>query len=354
MAIEVGELLTLVVFLALVLGPLAWVLYHYRVPTKLRIAWRILRIDGRAITAAALLAAGAVVLLVVAWTPEAAVVTTIAAGLLATGVASIAVAVANLDWYRASTRLPVSEPDDVAPGPVQLEGRVGTLDDLVESSVTQTETAAYRAVTRQEHAVAGRGYAASTWVPISVAHGATHFAVVDEDAVHDPGDRHDEGRQVPAGLRTELDGPAVEVADDDPGVVVDGEAASYPLLSPTSRLLSASPAGTTLDGLERTVPAEPGTTVPVDDELERGARPRPREYSERRIDVGDPVYVLGTARETADGLEIGPDPDGPPFLVVRTSAVEAMAHARRFCRTFGLLGGACYLAGAGLLVAIGL
>ena len=281
-------------------------------------------------------------------------------GRLGAGVngSGVTVAVANLDWYLASRRLPVDSPETVEPGPVQLDGRAVPLGEFVPSSVTQTDALAYRASTREEYAVLGRGYASSTWSAVSVADGATRFGVVDPTAlerVADGADAAAEGRELPATLRAELDDPDVELPADARSIAVDATAAEFPLLFPTSRLLGTTPAGSTLDGLERTIPAEPGTTVPVADELARGTRSRPREYSERRLDAGDPVYVLGTARETADGeLEIGADPDGPPFVVTRLTAAEATAHVRRFCRTYGVLGLLALAAGAGLIASVGL
>lgn len=357
MVLDVGDVLSIVLLLVLVGGPLAWAVRHYGVVEDLRTARRVFRIDGVALAVGAALLAASVALLALAWTPEAPVVMLLSVTLLGLGTLGIVVAVANRDWYLASRRLPVSTPDDVEPGPVQLEGRAVPLEELVSASVTDTGSLAYRAVTREERAVLGRGYAGSTWSAVSVADDAAPFGVVSAAAL---GDAAAEGRELPATLRAELDGPDVELPEDAETVAVDGPAAAFPLLSPTSRLVKGSPASDTLDGLERTIPAEPGTTVPVADDLDRGTRPRPREYSERRLDPGDPVYVLGTAREVeggdgtvADGnLEIVDDPDGPPLIVARISAAEATAHATRFTRTYGLLGLASFATGATILLSL--
>jgi len=352
MAPDVGGLLSLAILLALVLLPLAWVARHYAVMEKLRAVRRVLRLDPVAIGVGALLLVGSGVLFVLAFAPGSPIAMSIAAGLLVLGTAAVTLAVGNRDWYLASRRLPVLTPEEVEPGPVQIEGRAVPLDDRVSSSVTQTETLAYRAVTREEHAVLGRGYAASTWSPVSVAQGATRFGVVSAAALG--GQAAEDGRELPGTLRAELDAPEVSLPDDAASVPVDGPGAEFPLLSPASRLARAGPAGSTLEGLERTVPTEPGATAPVSDDLDRGTRSRPREYSERRLDPGDPVYVLGTARKTAEGIEIVDDTDGPPLIVVRVPAAEATAHARRFCRSYGLLGLGMLAAGAGLLVSVGL
>lgn len=348
--VTVGDALSVALLLVLVGGPLLWAIRHYALLEDLRTARRVFRVDGVALAVGGLLAAASVALLVLAWTPDSPVTMTICAFLLALGASGIVIAVSNRDWYLASRRLPVSMPDAVEPGPVQLEGRAVPLEDLVSASVTDTDSLAYRAVTREEHAVLGRGYAASTWAAISVVDDAVPFGVVSEAAL---GDAAADGRELPATLRAELDGPDVDLPGDAETVAVDASTAEFPLLSPTSRLAKAGPAGATLDGLERTIPAEPGTSVPVADDLERGAQPRPREYSERRIDPGDPVYVLGTAREAAGGgMELVDDPEGPPLIVVRVSAEAARAHAARFCRTYALLGLATFATGAGILLSI--
>ena len=358
MALDVGGIVSLLLLALLVLGPAAWVIHHYAVLQDLRTAATVFRLDATALAVGGLLLAGSGVLVVVAYEPAAPVITILGATLLVLGTAGVTVAVANLDWYLASRRLPVDSPETVEPGPVQLDGRAVPLGEFVPSSVTQTDALAYRASTREEYAVLGRGYASSTWSAVSVADGATRFGVVDPTAlerVADGADAAAEERELPATLRAELDDPDVELPADARSIAVDATAAEFPLLFPTSRLLGTTPAGSTLDGLERTIPAEPGTTVPVADELARGTRSRPREYSERRLDAGDPVYVLGTARETADGeLEIGADPDGPPFVVTRLTAAEATAHVRRFCRTYGVLGLLALAAGAGLIASVGL
>ncbi|GAB3689491.1 hypothetical protein GCM10028857_24900 [Salinarchaeum chitinilyticum] len=353
MAPDVGGLLSLALLLALVLVPLAWVARHYAVRQDLRTVRRVFRLDALALAVGGLLLAASAALLVLAWVPDSPVTMTICAGLLALGTAAVTVAVGNRDWYRWSRQLPVVAPDEVEPGPVQLEGRAIPLDDRVPSSVTQTDTLAYRAVTHEEYAVLGRGYAHSTWSSVSVADDAVPFGIVSAAALG--GEAAEGGRELPGTLRAELGDSDVELPADAKSVAVDGPNAEFPLLSPTSRLARAGPAGSTLDGLERTVPAEPGATAPVSDELARGTRSRPREYSERRLDPGDPVYVLGTARETADGeIEIVDEPDGPPLLVVRVTAEAAKAHARRFCRTYGLLGLGLLAVGAGILVSVGL
>ncbi|AGN01606.1 hypothetical protein L593_08305 [Salinarchaeum sp. Harcht-Bsk1] len=357
MALDVGGIVSLLLLALLVLGPAAWVIHHYAVLQDFRTARTVFRLDATSLAVGGVLLAGSVALVVIAFEPAAPLAMIFGGTLLVFGIAGVTIAVANLDWYLASRRLPVDSPASVEPGPVQLEGRAVPLGEFVPSAVTQTDSLAYRGSTREEYAVLGRGYASSTWSAVSVAEGATRFGVVDPAAIEGVGDDEaaTNGRELPAKFRAELDDPDVELPADVRPIAVDADAAEFPLLFPTSRLVELSPAGATLDGLERTIPAEPGTTVPVADELARGTRSRPREYSERRLDAGDPVYVLGTARETADGeIEIGPDPDGPPFVVTRLTAEAATAHARRFCRTYGLLGLASLAAGAGLIASVGL
>lgn len=356
MAVDVGAVVSLVILGILILGPLAWAARHYAVAQDLRTAATVLRIDTRALSIGVLLLAGAAAAHVLLWQPAAPITTMFAGTLLVFGTAGLTVAAANIDWYRWAQRLPDTEPSAATPGPILLSGRVVPTGDLVPASVTKTDAVAYRASTREEHAVLGRGYAGSTWSAVSVAQDAVPFGLVDEPEILEQEDETDAGpgRTLPAHLRAELDDAAEELGDVTASVRVDGPAASYPLLFPTSRLVHASPAAVALEGLERIVPAEPGTTVPVRDELARGTRPRPREYSERRIDPGDPVTVLGTAREDADGLTIVDDPDGPPLLVLRTDAETARKHVRRFCRTYGLLGLLCYAGGLALLASVGL
>lgn len=352
MAPDVGSIVSIAILLVLVLGPLAWALQHYALLEDLRTARRILRIDAAAAAVGAVLIAGSAALVAIAWVPSAPVTTIVLAGVLVLGAVGIAAAVGNLDWYLASRSLPVSSPDDVEPGPIQLEGRAVPLDQLTSSSVTSTSVLAYRAVTLEEYAVLGRGYAASRLSPVSVADDAVTFGVVDAEVL---GDAAPAGRELPAALRSELDDPDVELPPDVRPIAVDGAAAEYPLLSPTSWLVTASPAGSTLGGLERTIPAEPGTTAPIGDDLDPGTRPRPRQYSERRIDPGDPVYVLGTARETPEGgIEIVADPDGPPLIVARVTADVAKAHARRFTLLWGLFGAGAMAGAAAALASMGL
>lgn len=317
MAPDPTSVASLALLVGILLGSAAWVVRRYALVRMARSGARVLRLDGPALAVGAGVLAGGAGLLAVAADPGAPIRTGIVGLLAVAAAAGLAVAVANLDWYRASRSLPVVEPHAVAPGPVQVGGEAVALGDLVESSVTRTGSVAYRAVTREERAIAGRGYATTAWSPTSVAFDAVPFGLAGTD------------------------------------VVVDGPAAEYPLLSPTSRFVDLSPARGTLRGLERTIPAEPGTTVPVGEDLGRGERPRPRRYSERRIDPGDEVYVLGTARETAEGLRIVADPDGPPLLVVRCPAEEAMAHARKLVVGYGGLGIAS-LVGAAVLAATAL
>lgn len=312
MALSPTAVASYVVVLAIVLGCAAWVVRRYAVVAMVRGGLRVARVDAPSLAVGGLALAAGGVLVAAAADPEAPVRSAVLGLLVLTGAAGSTVAAANLDWYRAARSLPVVDAAAVSPGPVQVGGCVRVHEDPVASSVTRTDAVAYRAVTREERAVAGRGHAGATWVPTSVAFDAVPFGLVGAD------------------------------------VVVAGDAAAYPLLSPTSRLVDLSPASATLEGLERTVPAEPGTTVPVGDDLDRGERPRPRRYSERRIDPGDEVYVLGTARETGDGLVVGDAPDGPPFLVVRCPAEEAIAHARQFVVGYGSIGLASLVAAAAL------
>lgn len=359
MVLDVGEAVGIAILVALVAGPAVWAFRHYAVAEDLRTVVRVFRLDGPALAVGGFALLGSVALVAVAFEPGAPLAMLLAGSLLALGVAGVTIAAANVDWYLATRRLPVVDPGDVEPGPVQLSGNAVANEEFVQSSVTDTDALAYRAVTRQEHAILGRGYASSTWVVKSVAHDAVPSRVVDGAALGDdvPGGdgAADGGRELPASLRSELDQSDPSLPPDAASIAVRTDDAAFPLLSPTSRLVRGSPAGATLDGLERTVPAEPGTTVPVADDLDRGTRPRPRQYSERRIDAGDPVYVLGTAHETADGeIEIVDDPDGPPLIVVRTPAAEAIAHAKRFGRNYAILGIASLAAGAWLLASVGL
>jgi|GEM_PF-3054579 len=368
MAVDVAGLVSIAILAVLVLGPLAWAARHYAVLADLRTARQVFRLELPAIAVGLIALGGAGAAVVVFWTPAAPFTMVFAATLLGLAALALPIAAANLDWYRASQRLPVTDPADVTPGPVQTAGRAVPTGDLVPASVTKTESVAYRASTREERALLGRGYAGSTWAAVSVAHDAAPFGLIgeptpasggetaaDEDPDASAPDRGAEGRALPAHLRTELEGPDDSLADMTADVHVDGTAAEYPLLAPTSSLINASPAAGELDGLERIVPAEPGITVPVKDDLARGARPRPREYAERRIDPGDPVYVIGTARETASGdLEIVDDPDGPPLIVLRTDADLARKHARRFAVAYGLFGLFAYVGGLVLLASVGL
>lgn len=302
---------SLAILALVVLGVAVWIVHRYALVETVRSGVRVVGLDWPAVVVGTVVLGAAGGLVAVAADPGAPIRTGVA-GLLALGAAGgVAVAVANLDWYRASRTLAVVEPGDVEPGPVQVAGRVDTpAARTVESSVTASASVAYRAVTLEERAIAGRGYATTAWAPTSVAFDAVPFGLADSD------------------------------------LVVDGSDAEFPLLSPTSRFVDLSPASATLDGLERTVPAEPGTRVPVGDDLDRGERSRPRRYSERRIDPGDEVYVLGTAVATGDaadpdsegGVRIAADPDGPPLVVVGCPAEEAIAHVRGLVAGYGGLG----------------
>lgn len=323
--VSIGNLVVSAIALLLVAAVAAWTVRHYAVPTVLRREARTFRLDRRALAvgAALLVAVGAAVLSVVDL--SAPVVAGTVALLALAGVAGVTIAVANLDWYRAVRALPVSSPADAEPGPVQLEGVVADASATVESAVTETEAVAYRATTLEEHAVLGRGNDGSTWSPVSTAFAATAFEVAASD----------DDRAVDA------DGDSSSHADavgDDATVAVDGPAAEYPLLTPDARLLTYTPAAEPLDGLTRSVTAEPGTTVPVGGDLERGDRPRPRRYAERRIDPGNEAYVLGTAERDGDDLRVVDDPDGPPLLVARLSADEARRHARHLVVGYGGVG----------------
>src|SRR6056297_2322429 len=163
MALDVAGVVSLLLLLVLVLGPAAWVVRHYAVLQDLRTARTVLRLDATALTVGGVLFGASVSLVAIAFEPAAPFSMLFGGTFLALGTAGITVAVANRDWYRASRRLPVDSPDTVEPGPVQLEGRAVPLGEVVPSAVTQTDSLAYRASTREEHAVLGRGYASSTW-----------------------------------------------------------------------------------------------------------------------------------------------------------------------------------------------
>lgn len=312
-----ANLVAMALTVAIVLGLAAWVARRYALATVLRRSATVLRIDRSATLAAAVLLLAAAVLVAAAWTARSPVAAAVVCLASLVGVAGATVALANLDWYRASRALPVSTPGEVEAGPVQVEGTVASVGDLVPSSVTQTDALAYRAVTLAERAVLGRGYAHTVWSPVSTASDAVSFGLAGASEVDAP-TRHE-----------------AEALDAD--VLVDGEDAEFPLLVPETRWIKFSAAHRALDGLERSVPAEPGTTVPLGDDLERGERPRPRRYTERRIDPGNDVYVLGTAASTPDGIRVVDDPDGPPLIVARCSADVAHAHVRRLVVLGGLL-----------------
>lgn len=302
MAPSPADLVFIGLFLAIVLGVAAWVVRHYALDAVARRVAQVLRLDRRALAVGAILVLACAGVLATVASTAAPLVSGLVGVLLLAGAAGLTVAVANLDWYRASGSLPVQSPHEVEPGPVQLEGTVAAGDDGVESSVTQTEAVAYQAATLEERSVLGRGYEGSVWSPTSTAFDAAPFG---------------------------LEGAAVEV---------DGPAAAFPLLAPHSRVLEFTPAADAIAGLERTIPAEPGAPVPVNDDLDRGERPRPRRYTERRIDPGNDVYVLGTAVPTNDGLRIVDDPDGPPLIVARCTPHAARSQVWRLVVGYGLLG----------------
>jgi len=186
-----------------------------------------------------------------------------------------------------------------------VAGVVGTPERPVTSAVTETETAVYRAVTLEEHAVGGRGQNGSVFSPVSTTAEATPFPLSDppEGSATDAGDR-----------------PTARDAAEH--VVVDPESTPFPYLSPSSHTLELTPAGGALAGFERSVAAEPGTTVPLTGDLDLGARPRPRKYVERRLDPGDRVTAVGTVEEDGARLVLTDGDDGPPSIVTRLSASE--------------------------------
>lgn len=327
-----ADLVFIGLFVVIVLGVAAWVVRHYALVAVARRVVQVLRLDRLALAVGVVILAAGIAVVATFGSLGAPVVSSFVALLFVVAGAGIPIAVANLDWYRASRSLPVSTPDEIEAGPVQLEATVAASDDVgadeagaaadaddtaatgdqgVESSVTQTEAVAYQAATLEQRSVLGRGYEGSVWSPTSTASDAAAFGLEGTDAV------------------------------------VDGPNASFPMLMPHSRVLRYTPAWQSVDGMERTIAAEPGTTVPINDDLGRGERPRPRRYAERRIDHGNDVYVLGTAVSTPDGHRIVDDPDGPPLIVARCTAEAASAHVHRLVVSYGLLGLASLAAALG-------
>lgn len=329
MAVSIGGLVFGLLVAVLLAVAAAWVVRHYALPTVARRTLGALRVDGPALAVGALLLAGAALVVARAADPAAPIVSGAVAVLLAAGVAGLTVAVANLDLYRALGSMEATSPDAVEPGPAVVRGTVAETDVLVPSPVTDTDCVAYDAVARQEHAVLGRGYESSVQVPASTARATTDFALVPEDGRS--GDTETDAADPPAA--------------DAHSLVVDGAAASFPLLAPT-RVLQYTPGGRAVAGRTRSVDVEPGMTAPIGDALERGTRSRPRTYAERRVDPGDPVTVLGTARRTADGdLRLEASDDGPPLVVAACSPDVLRSHARSLVVRWGSFGALCLLGG---------
>lgn len=320
--VSLANLVAIALFVAIVLGLGAWVARRYALGAVLRRSAIVLRLDRSALLHAAIMLLGAAGVVIAFGAVGSPYTTAFVALSLLVGIAGATVALANVDWFRASRSLPVSTPGEAREGPVQIEGTVVDVGESTTSSVTQTDAVGYRAVTLSERAVLGRGYDGSVWSPVSTAADAVSFGLDEPDLAHE----------------VAAVGSTTATSDVDPAVDVDGAAAEYPLLVPETRWIKFSAARRALDGLERSVPSEPGTTVPIGDDLGRGERPRPRRYTERRIDPGNEVYVLGTAEQTDDGVRIVDDPDGPPLIVARCSAAVAHAQARRLVVLGGLLG----------------